>query len=59
MGLARELVFNYCRKEQARGRKRLVLTCHKEKIKMYRKFGFDDLESLHPIGAEKNGMRWR
>lgn len=54
MGLARELVFNYCRKEQARGRKRLVLTCHKEKIKMYRKFGFDDLgESASEWGGEK------
>ena len=54
MGLARELVFNYCRKEQARGRKRLVLTCHKEKIKMYRKFGFDDLgESASKWGGEK------
>jgi ribosomal protein S18 acetylase RimI-like enzyme len=54
MGLARELVFNYCRKEQARGRKRLILTCHKEKIKMYRKFGFDDLgESASEWGGEK------
>ena len=54
IGLARELVFNYCRKEQARGRKRLVLTCHKEKIKMYRKFGFDDLgESASNWGGEK------
>jgi len=54
MGLARELVFNYCRKEQARGRKRLILTCHKEKIKMYRKYGFDDLgESASECGGEK------
>ena len=54
MGLARELVFNYCRKEEERGRKRLVLTCHKEKIKMYRKFGFDDLgESASNWGGEK------
>ena len=42
-GLARELVFNYCRREQERGIRRLVLTCHPNKVKMYRKFGFRDL----------------
>lgn len=53
-GLARELVFNYCRKEQERGRKRLVLTCLKNKVKMYKKFGFRDLgESQSNWGGEK------
>lgn len=53
-GLGRELVYNYCRKEQARGRKRLVLTCHENKVKMYTKFGFRDLgESASEWGGEK------
>ena len=43
MGLGRELVYNYCRRKQERGRKRLVLTCLPNKVKMYKKFGFEDL----------------
>ena len=42
-GLGRELVSNYCRREQERGVRRLVLTCHAEKVTMYSKFGFRDL----------------
>ena len=41
-GLGRELMYTYCRKEQARGRKRLVLTCLPRLVKMYRKMGFRD-----------------
>ena len=53
-GLGRELVYNYCRREQARGRKRLVLTCLADKVKMYTKFGFRDLgESTSEWGGEK------
>ena len=53
-GLGRELVYNYCRREQARGRKRLVLTCLANKVKMYTKFGFRDLgESASEWGGEK------
>ena len=53
-GLARELVFNYCRREQERDTKRLVLTCHAGKVKMYKKFGFRDLgESASAWGGEK------
>ncbi len=53
-GLGRELVYNYCRKEQERGRKRLVLTCLKNKVKMYTGFGFRDLgESASEWGGEK------
>lgn len=56
MGLGRELVYNYCRREQERGRKRLVLTCHPDKVKMYKKFGFNDMgESASEWGGEK----WR
>ena len=54
MGLARELVYNYCRKEQERGRKMLVLTCHENKVKMYTKLGFRDLgQSRSSWGGEK------
>ena len=42
-GLARELVSNYRRREQERGRKRLVLTCLENKVEMYEKLGFRDL----------------
>jgi len=42
-GLARELVSHYCEREINRGRARLILTCHAEKIPMYEKFGFRDL----------------
>jgi ribosomal protein S18 acetylase RimI-like enzyme len=53
-GLARELVWNYCRREEEQGRKRLVLTCNASKVKMYRKFGFRDLgESASEWGGEK------
>ena len=53
-GLARELVYNYCRREQDRKRNRLVLTCHANKVKMYTKFGFRDLgESVSEWGGEK------
>ena len=53
-GIARELVWKYCRTEEARGRQRLVLTCHKSKVKMYTKLGFRDLgESASEWGGEK------
>ena len=53
-GLARALVYNYCRKEQEKGRRMLVLTCHENKVKMYRKLGFRDLgESGSKWGGEK------
>ncbi|MCR5777314.1 MAG: bifunctional helix-turn-helix transcriptional regulator/GNAT family N-acetyltransferase [Lachnospiraceae bacterium] len=53
-GLGRELVYNYCRREQTRGRKRLVLTCLQNKVKMYTKFGFIDRgEADSTWGGEK------
>ena len=54
MGLGRELVYNYCRREQERNRSRLILTCNTSKVKMYKKFGFRDLgESASEWGGEK------
>ena len=53
-GLGRELVYNYCRREQARRRERLVLTCLQNKVKMYTKFGFIDRgEANSSWGGEK------
>ncbi|MCR5734918.1 MAG: GNAT family N-acetyltransferase [Lachnospiraceae bacterium] len=54
-GLARELVFNYCRREEEKGRRRLVLTCHDNKVKMYKKLGFRDLGES---ASEWGGVRW-
>lgn len=55
-GLGRELVFNYCRREEERDTQRLILTCHQKLVKMYRKFGFRDIgESASVWGGEK----WR
>lgn len=39
-GLAREIVFQYLRREGEKGRKQLLLTCLKSKVKMYEKMGF-------------------
>ncbi|MBQ4523150.1 MAG: GNAT family N-acetyltransferase [Lachnospiraceae bacterium] len=41
-GLARELVFQYLRREREKDRRRVILTCLKSKVKMYRKLGFTD-----------------
>ena len=54
-GLARELVYNYCRREGERGRKRLILTCKQEKVKMYGKFGFRDLGEAD---SDWGGVKW-
>lgn len=43
MGLATELVRNYRKREQKKGRSMLLLTCLAEKVKMYEKMGFADL----------------
>lgn len=39
-GLARELVYQYLRRECEKDRKMIILTCLKPKIKMYEKMGF-------------------
>lgn len=41
-GLAREIVFQYLRREREKDRRRVILTCLKSKVKMYQKFGFTD-----------------
>ena len=41
-GLAREIVYEYCRRERENGRNMLVLTCLENKVKMYKKLGFID-----------------
>ena len=53
-GLGRELVFNCCRREQAKGRHMAVLTCLPRLVKMYEKMGFEDRgESNSTWGGEK------
>ena len=42
-GIAGTLISEYCRRERAKGRRRLVLTCLEEKVGMYEFFGFRDL----------------
>lgn len=39
-GLAKEIMFQYLRREGAKGRKSILLTCLKSKVKMYEKMGF-------------------
>lgn len=41
-GLAREIVRQYAKREQEKGRKALLLTCLDAKVTMYEKFGFKD-----------------
>ena len=42
-GLAREMMRQYLRREQARGTERVILTCLAERVGMYEKFGFTSL----------------
>lgn len=41
-GLARELMKQYARREQEKGRECLILTCLEDKVKMYERMGFQD-----------------
>lgn len=41
-GLARAIVEHYLKRENAKGRKEIILTCLDEKVEMYKKFGFID-----------------
>ena len=41
-GLAREIVYQYMKREQEKGRKTPILTCLDTKVEMYQKFGFRD-----------------
>ena len=54
-GLARELVYNYCRREWEKGRSTLILTCKEQKVKMYKKFGFTDRGEAN---SSWGGQKW-
>ena len=54
-GLGRALIYNYCEREKARGRKKLVLTCLEDKVKMYSKFGFSKREKC---ASKWGGEEW-
>lgn len=41
-GLAKEIMYQYLRKEWERDRKLVILTCLSNKVKMYKKMGFQD-----------------
>ena len=41
-GLAREIVYQYSRREHEKGCNMLYLTCLANKVEMYKKFGFED-----------------
>ena len=41
-GLAREIMNQYIKREQAKGRKMLKLTCLEQKVEMYKKMGYKD-----------------
>ena len=42
-GLGREVMRQYCMREQARGHRKLILTCLPRLVGMYEKFGYTDL----------------
>ena len=54
-GLAKELLRLYGIWSQVRGRHRMVLTAHKEKVGMYEKLGFTD---LGVSGSKWGGGTW-
>ena len=54
-GLAREIVRIYAAREQAKGRRMLLLTCLESKVEMYRKMGFRD-EGI--ANSEWGGEQW-
>ena len=54
-GLAREIMERYLKREQEVGRKRVVLTCLDEKVKMYEKMGYKDLGIS---GSVWGGEKW-
>lgn len=54
-GLAREIMFRYLRRENERGRKRVILTCLESKVKMYEKMGF---RNNGIAGSSWGGEQW-
>ena len=55
-GLARELVHEYCQRERKKGRRKLILTCKEQKVKMYKSFGFEDKGEAD---SSWGGQKWR
>lgn len=41
-GLAKEIMFQYLRREREKGRKKIILTCLESKVGMYERMGFRD-----------------
>lgn len=41
-GLATEIMFRYLKREQERGREKIILTCLDSKVRMYEKMGFQN-----------------
>lgn len=56
-GLAREIMNQYVKREQANGRKMLKLTCLEQKVEMYKKWATKTKVSLLLYGVMKSGMR--
>lgn len=54
-GLAKEIMFQYLRREKAKGRQSVTLTCLKSKVRMYEKMGFSDLGIS---GSTWGGEEW-
>ena len=54
-GLAREIMERYLKREKECGRRRVVITCLDEKVKMYEKMGYKDLGIS---GSVWGGEKW-
>lgn len=54
-GLAKEIVFQYVRREREKGRRMLILTCLESKVKMYEKMGF---RNQGVSGSSWGGEQW-
>ena len=53
-GLARTLISEYGKRERAKGRSRMVLTCADDKVEMYKKMGFREIgRSASELGGEE------
>lgn len=55
IGLGREIMRVYAEREQAKGRKRMILTCVEKKIPMYEKFGY---KLLGVSASVYSGLVW-
>lgn len=59
-GLAREIMYQYVKREQEKNRKALILTCLDSKVAMYKKMGYQDLGIANSTwgGEEWHEMRY-